>query len=163
MIHDITRFEGEYRFLSNFPDAPVELDGIWYRSPEYAYQAAKTVKPDLRIPFHSNPKLTPGMAKRLGSKLEIRPDWDDPYFYKLIVMEDLLNQKYMIPEFGQKLILTAPAKLVEGNWWHDNFWGECVCSKCKDKTKHNHLGILTMKVRDKLIKTIAYEAATTRS
>lgn len=38
----IDRFSGEYRFLSNFYLAEVELDGEVYPTVEHAFQAAKS-------------------------------------------------------------------------------------------------------------------------
>lgn len=46
----IAKFEGNYRFLSNFSPCFVKLDGVTYPSIENAYQAAKT-SPENRKPF----------------------------------------------------------------------------------------------------------------
>ena len=43
-ITRITRFHGEYRFLSNFYPVKVEYDGVQYPTVEHAYQAAKVMK-----------------------------------------------------------------------------------------------------------------------
>ena len=48
------------------------------------------------------------------------------------------------------LLLTGGAELIEGNHWHDNFWGICTCDKCWDKRQENQLGKLLMKIRNKL-------------
>lgn len=40
---DITNFDGEYAFLSNFHETPVYYDGRLYGSSEAAYQAQKAV------------------------------------------------------------------------------------------------------------------------
>ena len=33
----------------------------------------------------------------------------------------------LLPEsFRQQLIDTGDAMLIEGNWWHDNYWGNCT-------------------------------------
>ena len=45
----INEFQGDYRFLSNFHPAEVEMDGIKYPSVEHAYQAAKSLDKDERI------------------------------------------------------------------------------------------------------------------
>ena len=44
---------------------------------------------------------------------------------------------------------TGDAELIEGNTWHDNYWGVCSCSKCNGRGK-NRLGKLLMKVREEL-------------
>ena len=42
---DVTEFQGEYRFLSNFWPAQVVFEGVTYPTSEHAYQAAKTLDP----------------------------------------------------------------------------------------------------------------------
>ena len=44
--------------------------------------------------------------------------------------------------------------LIEGNTWHDNYWGDCSCNRCKSKSGENMLGILLMELRDKLNKEV---------
>lgn len=142
----INDFQGQFRFLSNFYPCKVVLDGIIYGSTESAYQAAKTMDPVLRKEILDAPTFN--LAKRLGSRVALRPDWEE---VKLGVMEDLLRQKFA-PGTGlrAKLDATSPQKLTEGNYWHDNFWGDCICTK-KDSCKRagqNHLGKLLMRIRD---------------
>lgn len=141
----INAFKGSYRFLSNFAPCAVYMENVAYPSVEHAYQAAKTNDPALRIPFESG---TAAEAKKRGSKLVLRPDWE---VIKLAVMEMLLNQKFLQgTEYRAKLDATKGMELIEGNWWHDNFWGECYCGEkeaCKNGGK-NHLGKLLMKIRD---------------
>ena len=40
--------------------------------------------------------------------------------------------------------------LIEGNYWHDNYWGNCLCPKCKEIEGQNQLGKILMKVRSTL-------------
>lgn len=140
MKDDITSFTGDYKFLSNFYPCNVELDGEIYPSVEHAYQAAKTLDADDRKPFHQRPLPTAGESKKLGRKLKIRPDWES---VKLQVMEDLLVQKFADPILKKQLQETGDAKLIEGNYWGDDFWGVD-----KKKGGKNHLGKLLMKIRD---------------
>lgn len=140
----IDSFTGQYSFLSNFFPCTVFMDGIQYPSTEHAYQAAKTLDPALRVPFQTG---TAGMAKKLGRRLKVRPDWEE---VKLGVMEDLLNQKFASGILLENLQRTRDQKLCEGNYWHDNFWGSCTCKKndvCK-RGGSNHLGKLLMKIRE---------------
>jgi ribA/ribD-fused uncharacterized protein len=132
----IDRFDGEYRFLSNFYSARVKMGKFDYPSVENAYQAAKSHGMDTRLLVCSA-----GEAKKLGKLGILRPDWEE---VKLGIMEDLLRQKFSIPELQEKLLATGDATLIEGNWWGDTFWGVC---RCKGE---NHLGILLMKIRDEL-------------
>jgi len=70
----ILGFKGAYRWLSNFWPAPVMLDGMRYSDVEHAYQAAKTLDPEVRARIAALPK--PGQAKRFGRRIQLRPDWD---------------------------------------------------------------------------------------
>lgn len=152
----IDSFMGKYRFLSNFHLCFVQLDGVWYPSTENAYQAAKT-DPDLRHDFVTTEEwvdgklntrpTTPKEAKRLGQKVKLRPDWDS---VKLQVMEDLTRQKFSDPTLKSMLLETGEHELVEGNYWHDCYWGSCTCVKCGSRTKYNNLGRILMKVRNEL-------------
>ena len=85
----IDSFFGQYRFLSNFWLAEVELDGEKYKSVEHAYVAAKTLDLDKRKEIASVDK--PGDVKKLGKKLILRDDWDS---VKLGIMKDLVRQKF---------------------------------------------------------------------
>lgn len=135
----ITSFTGDYRFLSNFYPAEVELDGITYPSVEHAYQAAKTLDTDARKAFHKSPLPTAAEAKKLGKKLQLRSDWEG---IKLSIMESLLVQKFAHQELMEKLTETGERQLVEGNTWSDIFWG--VDTR---KGGQNHLGKLLMAIR----------------
>jgi ribA/ribD-fused uncharacterized protein len=117
----IDSFTGKYRFLSNFHPATVVLDGVFYRSVENAYQAAKTLDPRKRVKFED---CSPGEAKRYGRALTLRDDWDDTL--KLAVMYELIRQKFAVGSLlSDKLLATGTEELVEGNYWGDTFWGVC--------------------------------------
>lgn len=104
----------------------VYLEGVAYPSVEHAYQAAKATDPALRVPFESG---TAPEAKKRGSKLNIRPDWEN---IKLAVMESLLNQKFLQgTSYRAMLDATKGSELIEGNWWHDNFWGGATVGRKK--------------------------------
>lgn len=136
----IDKFEGAYRFLSNFWDAhPFDYNGKQWNSVEAAYQASKTLDERNRERIRH---LNPSLAKRAGRRLVIRADWED---VKLNIMEELLRVKFNIPELKEQLIGTDDANLVEGNWWGDTFWGVCR------GVGTNHLGVLLMKIRQELI------------
>lgn len=90
----ISRFDDDYRFLSNFWPVKVELDGVTYPSTEHAYQAAKTIDTLERIQFQTG---TAGQAKRNGRKVTVRYDWP---IVKLAIMESLLIQKFSYKELG---------------------------------------------------------------
>lgn len=139
---DITTFQGQYRFLSNFYPCPVVLDGVTYPSVEHAYQAAKSLDHAYRLSLLT---MTAGEAKRAGKAVgRMRPNWEKGL--KLSVMRMLLRQKFRNPDLGKLLLDTAPFALVEENVWGDTFWGVC-----RGKG-HNHLGKLLMETRDLLEK-----------
>lgn len=134
-MKDIEEFQGEFRWLSNFWPANVELDGLIFPSVENAYQAAKTF-PDNREDFVW---CTAGQAKRLGRKVPMRQEWEQ---VKLQVMKDMIKQKFKVGSLlAKKLIATSDAKIIEGNSWGDTFWGVC------NGKGSNHLGQLLMQQR----------------
>ena len=142
----IREFQGEKRFLSNFPDAEVMWGGIKFPSVENAYQAAKCRDKEDMKKFLN---ISAGEAKRLGRTIPIRPDWEEK---KLQVMEMLVSQKFHnIPEYREKLIATGDEELVEGNTWGDTFWGVC------NGIGENHLGKILMKIRKELQDWIKFQ------
>ena len=64
-------------------------------------------------------------------------------------MEGGLRQKYAKDPLRQMLLDTGDAILIEGNFWHDNFFGSCTCPKCGNKGQNN-LGKLLMQIRDEM-------------
>ena len=38
--------------------------------------------------------------------------------------------------------------LIEGNYWHDNFWGICDCGKNETGVIHNALGVILYSIRE---------------
>lgn len=140
----ISDFTGEYGFLSNFHSSAVEFEGKLYRTVEHAYQAAKTTDEAERRKIRD--ALYPNVAKKLGRRVTMRPGWDG---MKVEVMLGLVRKKFAEPELRAKLLATENAKLVEGNWWHDTFWGVC------QGVGKNHLGKILMRVRDEIRKESA--------
>lgn len=129
----IMRFAGDYAFLSNFSRAAVEYESVTYPSLEHAYQAAKFVSPTYRERIRAATKEKtgepdPGLAKRLGHGPGMRTDWD---VVKIDIMWELLCTKFEAgSELADRLLSTGYAHLIEGNKWHDNFWGVCYCPRC---------------------------------
>jgi ribA/ribD-fused uncharacterized protein len=132
-------FDGEYAFLSNFYERKVKYDGITYGSSEAAFQAQKTLDIKERLQFAS---LTPMQSKRKGRKVALRPDWEE---VKVLTMYEIVLAKFtQNPDLAEKLIATGDEELVEGNYWHDTFWGVC------DGIGTNFLGKILMKIRTEL-------------
>ncbi len=145
-LHTIERFVDEYRFLSNFAPVTVVLDGVVYPSVEHAYVAAKSEDPLVRAVVLA--AATPGAAKKFGRTLVPSAAFEAS---KLVLMEDLLYQKFATPQYAELLLATNDAVLVEGNNWHDCFWGVCTgCEHGCSAVGLNHLGRLLTEVRAEL-------------
>lgn len=142
-LHDnkpILGFDGPYRFLSNFWYAEVEFEGKVYPGTEWAYQAAKTLDENEREQIRLAEK--PGLAKKLGKKVTLRPDFSD---IKLEIMYQLVKQKFeKHPKLKEKLLATGNSHLEECNTWSDTVWGTC------NGIGDNHLGKILMRVREEL-------------
>lgn len=141
----INSFEGYYEFLSNFYNVPVFYRGVLYDNSESAYQSAKTDDVDCKKLFIG---CNPGRAKRLGRKVPKRNDWEE---IKESVMREVVHCKFsQNDDIAEMLLSTGNEELIEGNTWHDNFWGNCSCSKCSGKEKKNMLGKILMEERKSL-------------
>ena len=139
MENKISKFDGEYSFLSNFYECPIDFLGLHFNSSEAAFQSMKT-------PIHSEQllfiNLSPSAAKKLGRKIQLRQDWElvkDHYMYRIVLAK--FTQNYNLK---QKLILTGEAELIEGNYWNDTYWGVC------NGIGQNKLGKILMRVRSEL-------------
>ena len=154
----IKAFIGDYYFLSNYFDpCPVEFEGITYRNSEAAYQAQKCRYAGDRYQFAG---IDPDSAKLLGRYVEIRDRWDEN---RVFVMRDVLRAKFdQHPELAQMLIDTGDKELVEGNDWHDNFFGDCRCPACRATPGTNYLGRLLMIERKRQKQKIEEQAKKVR-
>ena len=52
------------------------------------------------------------------------------------IMEELLRIKFYKPDFKNALKNTGDKKLIEGNYWHDKFWGMEFCPDRKLRGKN---------------------------
>ena len=139
----ITSFSGKYAFLSNFYPAPIkDFDyDITYPTVEHFFQATKTLNKPWRDLIAAAP--TAGQAKRLGRQVPLRSDWED---IKVDIMCMGVRQKFSDPELCKMLLETGNETLIEGNTWHDKFWGACQCPICSGGA--NMLGKILMRVRE---------------
>lgn len=145
----VSEFSNEHRWLSNFvggltftrkqfDNAPIAA-----RSVEHAYQAFKTTnREDFSRVLNC---ATPGQAKRLGRKVEVRDDWD---IIKVPVMTRLVELKFKQHPVLRARLIALDGDIVEGNRWHDNFWGDCYCPKCIEVVGQNIMGQILMNLRD---------------
>lgn len=129
------KFRGEFGFLSNF----WACDIAGYPSVEHFYQAMKVLDKGVREAIRR--AETPGKAKRMVRRFELREDWDE---IKLEVMRYALRIKFSDPKLLARL-KSIEVEIVEHNTWGDTFWGVC------DGIGENHLGKLLMEVRDERV------------
>ena len=138
---EICGFFDEYRFLSNFYEAPVTYGGLTYQSNEAAFQAQKCQSDEEKRRFTA---LSPSSAKSLGRRVKLRPDWET---VKVGIMEEIVRAKFtQNRDLGIKLINTGERELIEGNTWRDLFWGVDLATR----KGRNHLGQILMKIRDEI-------------
>lgn len=135
----INNFRGEYSFLSNFYNSPVEYQGITYRNNEAAFQSAKSLNLDIRKTFSN---LDPSQAKRKGRHVVLRPDWEN---VKFDIMYEICKAKFSQNKIlKDKLLNTGNEYLEEGNTWGDKIWGTV------NGEGQNNLGKILMKIREEL-------------
>lgn len=138
----IESFKNEYAWLSNMEPCEIFHKGKIYSCVESAYQMEKCANEEDKDRFTG---MNGYEAKREGRKIEIREDWDE---VKVKIMGSLLKKKFInIPSFRAKLEATGDEEITEGNYWHDNFWGDCTCVKCADIEGRNALGKMLMQIR----------------
>lgn len=155
MSNKISKFTGKYSAFSNYETYPISikiynetnhLETFSFTSNEAAFQSCKTK--DLNI-IRQFTYLPPNKSKSLGRYLDLRTDWE---YIKYNVMYSLVFLKFVQnPMLIPLLLNTENIELIEGNTWHDNYWGSCTCSKCENKGE-NKLGEILMNVRGRLSK-----------
>lgn len=136
----ISNFRDNYWFLSNFYSSSISLDGLVYPTVEHAYQAAKSTDVTDRIKIQG--AATAAEAKRLGRRVNMRPDWEQ-------VRDDVMLQSLRLKfapgtPLAVALLETGDQELVEENFWGDTYWGAC------GGVGENKLGKLLMQVRKEL-------------
>lgn len=114
----ITRFRGEYAFLSNLY---IEPDGTHVEG-EFQARKARTER-ERRERTREFMRLMPGEAKRAGKTLLLRGDWEE---VKVEEMRELQLDKFLEHKvLREKLLATGERELVEGPPGGSRFWG-CV-------------------------------------
>lgn len=149
-------FSGKMRWASNlFMEAPY-YSRHWDRivpSVEHDFNARKPVEVEAAERILA--AADGAEAKRLGNSrtaFTLRPGWDSGG--RVRAMQDALVGKFAVPEMAERLVATGTLHLVETNYWHDNFWGDCFggMDRCKPACARpgvNMLGELLMALRAK--------------
>lgn len=150
-------FSGNLRFLSNFHVEPFSFDA-WElgagemacrtaASGEHAFNALKTADVDQQAWVLAAP--TPLEAKRRGRRVALRPDWDTGG--RVLAMQVVLRGKFRPgSRLAELLVQTGTLRLVETNYWHDQFWGDCYCPRHSGTPGVNMLGELLMSRRARI-------------
>lgn len=153
----IDSFTGYYHFLSNFHPSPFVYEGEVWPTVEHFYQAHKTEIIELRNRIRV--VSSPALAKKLGNyktyqgQPVVRDNWGTlRQHYMKMAIDMKFDQNR---DLAVLLVETYGKDLVEGNMWHDNFWGRCMCEQCKNARKvvgQNWLGCLLKEKRMQLMR-----------
>lgn len=142
----IREFKDNFAFLSNFYESEMEIDQgptkppVVVKTLEHAYQALKANNKEEAAWVLASP--TAGISKRRGQKVQMWENWDG--MRDEIMLELLRIKFFQNKELADKLLATENARLEEGNWWGDTYWGICR------GIGENMLGVLLMQVRSEL-------------
>ncbi|OLP87949.1 Swarming motility protein YbiA [Symbiodinium microadriaticum] len=134
----VERFQGPYKFLSNFFWSQLDYEGLCYPSVEHAFQAAKLRRNEERLAWGFTGSVSFGEAKRLGRQVPLREDWKE---IREKVMASCLSAKFADPSLREKLLRTGERELIDGHSGSpDLIWGYHIPSQKGE----NRLGILLM-------------------
>ena len=154
----IDRYKGRWYFLSNFYPCEIKFKGIKYPSVEHYYVAQKFKG----MQFYQGHYFTEidfkellarvkeaSDVKKIGQSMKIRTDWDAVKYNVMMYGVQYKFTKH--DDLKQMLISTGDEDLVEGNFWHDQYWGDCTCNgkSCLSEGLNN-LGKIQMIVRDEI-------------
>jgi ribA/ribD-fused uncharacterized protein len=137
---EIKGFFGEYRWLSNFHEAPVEYEGLMYASTENAFQAAKVVSEERSFLQSCKPYVSKKIWKTKTRIDSSKEEWDARRLHVMTVVT--LDKYTRHADLMEKLLATGARYLEESNHWNDQFWGVDI-----HKGGENQLGKLLMNVR----------------
>ncbi len=155
LAEPVLRFNGEYAFLSNFsPHHVRSRDGRIWPTAEHAFQAWKTQDRTLQEWIRSATSAAEAKRRGRSSRVTLKPFWNE---LRIPVMHQVVKSKFeQHPELAAMLFATKDRTLVEGNTWHDTFWGVCICTRHADESQpfggpgDNVLGQILMTVREEL-------------
>ena len=121
-MHDpnsIYGFRGQNYYLSNYAPSAICIENIWYPTVEHAFAAMKTF--DIKLRRSISTASSPGEAKLLGRRLDLRHDWEE---VKDDIMLSLVRLKFSFyHNLGNKLMNTGSLQIIEANKWNDLYWG----------------------------------------
>ena len=142
----IDRFKDEFGWLSNMHECTCPHADKTFASSEHLYQWKKTAPGWWQDRIFEAPhgKVAKKLAGNPKCPKATHSNWDD---FRLQCMEVALRSKFgSNVQLRQQLVDTGTRDLIEGNYWHDQFWGNCTCPKCPEPGL-NHLGRMLMMLR----------------
>lgn len=134
------RFRDEYYFLSNKYPCKVKFRDYEFKCAESAYQAYKNEAFAFRFVNFDGDR-----SKQESKLVELPFDWNNK---KIKLMKEVVYSKFSQNEELKQKLINMDIDIVEDNNWHDNFWGNCNCDKCKNIVHLNYLGKILMDVRE---------------
>ena len=140
---DIINFRSSIKLFcefSNFYQASFTIDGKEWKTVEHYFQAQKCLNEKVREELRA--LSTPKEAKKMGSKVLLRSDWDK---VKINIMVQACRAKFTQNEALKKLLLSTGIKELREHTARDKFWGDGGNGKGR-----NELGKVLMKIREEL-------------
>lgn len=138
---EISIFRGENFFLSNLYSTNIKWGDRVFKSAEHFYQAAKCLEKSAAEKIYL--AETSKSAKILGKFVKRRYHW---HVDRVGVMETILRMKFRNKKLKRMLIETGDKQLIDQNFYHERFWGQCGCTKHQKKGR-NIMGKILMKIR----------------
>ncbi len=151
VLPPIKRFIEPYGFLNNFYESLIVYKDKPYQTAEHLFQSFKTKNKSERERIQLS--QTPYHAKSIGRTVKLRKDWLKVRYKMMEMAVKLKFAQHMI--LSQALLDTGERALIEGNRWHDNYWGDCYCPKCKKIEGENQLGKILMQIREGTLKNVS--------
>lgn len=145
-------FTTAYDPFSNWSPHQVKIWGKTFPTLEHAYHFKKFENTAPKVAEQIMNAPSPWAANRVSRKHENKrsADWDE---IKLAIMEELAVAKFTQHEDAQSCLHKTGSKLIVENSPWDNYWGSGSGGGGK-----NMMGMILMKVRDKLRPTHKREA-----
>ncbi len=132
----------KYGEFSNFAPYGIEMDGRWWKTPEYYFQAQKFTGEAHKEKIANAVDTKTAFNLGRSREIPIREDWEevkDKVMYRAI-----LKKFKTYPKLKALLLSTGDAEIIE-NSPLDNYW---ACGK--DGKGKNMLGQIFMRVRGEL-------------
>jgi len=139
----ITSFSGDHKFLSNFYECPIEIEGQNFRSAEHAYHSRKFTDSAIKQVLET---LKPEDIHKVVCKWSPCSDWEnirDDWMVRCVHEKFKQN-----PRLRHKLLRTGNRFLLYQNYYHQQFWGTCACADHRKIPGENELGWILMRERD---------------